>query len=251
MSNKDHDIYEQLLEVNRPSSGQSSRVAELMLGNPEEMQLTTIKLSALQPSKYNRMPIVKVEELMEQIRTDGLQNPIHVRYIDDANIINIAGHRRAEAYRRLGYEEIPAFIRHDIKTDLDEQKAVAINNVQREETKEILQQKVHEWADIYDEMKKRGEIEKGVYKKTWISQFTNLSERSVQRYLTEYEAIDGDTIEKPEIDPLVAAEQKVIKQAQSFSKYLTKYTKLTDKKQSSAVVEELEKLIYTIKSNIQ
>ncbi|TLG77355.1 ParB/RepB/Spo0J family partition protein [Culicoidibacter larvae] len=251
MSNKDHDIYEQLREVNRPSSGQSARVAELMLGNPEEMQLTTIKLSVLNPSKYNRMPIVKVEELMEQIKADGLQNPIHVRFISDDNIINIAGHRRAEAYRRLGYDEIPAFIRRDIKTDLDEQRAVAINNVQREETKEIVKQKVLEWGDIYEIEKSRGNIPAGIRKRVWIAQFTNLSERSVQRYLTEYEAIEGDVIEKPEIDPLMAAEQKVIKQAQSFSKHLAKYAKLTDKRQSAAVIQELEKLINIVKDNMK
>jgi Predicted transcriptional regulators len=176
-------------------------LGSLMLGfENKNNQIVTLQTKHIKRSKYNKMPISRIEELANQIKKNGLQNPIHVRYISDDEYIVVGGERRLTATRFNGERTIEAIIRHDIKTEEEEQIAVAINNVQREETKEILQIKIFEWEKIYQIVKAAGDKPKGMRKVEWIAQFTNVSKSTVHRYLKEYE-IDGNNIVKKKKPP--------------------------------------------------
>lgn len=170
-------------------------LASLMLGKiGSENKIEKIPVKYIRPSKYNKMPIINIDDLVTQIKANGLQNPIHVRQLNETEFVVIGGERRLTATKECGHETIAAIIRHDIQSDREEKIAVAINNVQREETKEILQLKIREWAEIYEEERKHNAIPKGMRRADWIAQFTNCSRSTVQRYLKQYESIDGNKI---------------------------------------------------------
>ena len=61
-----------------------------------------------------------MESLVESIQQNGLLNRIIIRPRDAGGYEIIAGHRRVEAFRLLGYDTIPA----DLRRDLDDNAAV-------------------------------------------------------------------------------------------------------------------------------
>ena len=61
-----------------------------------------------------------MDSLVESIRQNGLLNRIIIRPYDEGGYEIIAGHRRVEAFRLLGYDTISA----DLRTDLDDESAV-------------------------------------------------------------------------------------------------------------------------------
>jgi ParB family chromosome partitioning protein len=77
-----------------------------------------------------------MEELKKSILSNGLIQPITVRRTPDHKYQLISGERRLNAFREIGYKEIPAYI---IQIDSDElMLALAlIENIQREELNPI------------------------------------------------------------------------------------------------------------------
>ena len=61
-----------------------------------------------------------MESLVEIIQQNGLLNRIIIRPRDAGRYEIIAGHRRVEAFRLLGYDTIPA----DLRRNLDDNAAV-------------------------------------------------------------------------------------------------------------------------------
>src|ERR1700682_2941963 len=66
--------------------------------------------ASIRPSKRNPRQRIDVDELAESLRAHGLLQPIVVRR-RGAGYELIAGHRRYEAARRLGWSEIAAVVR--------------------------------------------------------------------------------------------------------------------------------------------
>ena len=71
-----------------------------------------------QPFKVRNDEAMKA--LVESIKLNGLFNRIIIRPRDAGGYEIIAGHRRVEAFRQLGYDTIPA----ELRTDLDEDGAI-------------------------------------------------------------------------------------------------------------------------------
>jgi ParB family chromosome partitioning protein len=69
----------------------------------------------------------QVESLKESILEIGLLNPITVYAIDENHFGLVAGAHRLEAYRRIGYDEVPASIAE--LTDLERQLAECDENL--------------------------------------------------------------------------------------------------------------------------
>ena len=89
-----------------------------------------IELSKIRPSNNPLRKDVSesLEELMHSIKMIGLVNPIVVRPINGSNFEIIAGHRRFQACKLLGWKKIPCQV-----VDLDERKAyelALIENIQ-------------------------------------------------------------------------------------------------------------------------
>ena len=77
-----------------------------------------------------------MDELKKSILSNGLIQPITVRRTPDHKYQLISGERRLNAYKEIGYKEIPAYI---IKIDSDELllALALIENIQREELNPI------------------------------------------------------------------------------------------------------------------
>ena len=84
----------------RPSSG------------AESTSLIPLELVVRSPyQNRSSMDMEKAALLAEDIRRDGLRNPIIVRPISEGRYELVSGETRTEAFRMIGRSEIPAFIR--------------------------------------------------------------------------------------------------------------------------------------------
>jgi ParB family chromosome partitioning protein len=97
--------------------------------NEHSSDLISLPLSAVQPSPRNpRQRLADIGDLADSIREYGLLQPIIVRRAGDAYEL-VAGHRRLEAAKSLGWADIPALVR-----SADEDQAyllTLIENLQR------------------------------------------------------------------------------------------------------------------------
>jgi ParB family chromosome partitioning protein len=71
-----------------------------------------------------------LDELAASIQAHGLLQPVVVRPVDDGYVL-LAGHRRTEAARLLGWETIPAIVRH--AADDEAYLLTVVDNLQRQD----------------------------------------------------------------------------------------------------------------------
>jgi ParB family transcriptional regulator, chromosome partitioning protein len=100
----------------------------------EDGEPSVLKLSALQPGKYQprtRMDEGSLYELAESIKSQGIMQPVLVRPLGAGRYEIIAGERRFRAARLAGLDEVPVLV----KAVADEAAAVMalIENIQRED----------------------------------------------------------------------------------------------------------------------
>lgn len=96
-------------------------------------QARLIPIARLRPSPANVRQTIDpagIAELAGSIRDQGLLQPLVVRREGEHYVI-IAGHRRWEAIRQLGWEEVPCIIREATAEESREQQL--IENIQRED----------------------------------------------------------------------------------------------------------------------
>jgi len=110
------------------------RVSESAAGAPADAAPTTLKLSQLQPGKYQprtRMDEGSLYELAESIKSQGVMQPVLVRPVATGRFEIIAGERRVRAAKLAGLTEVPVLV----KVVADEAAAVMalIENIQRED----------------------------------------------------------------------------------------------------------------------
>ncbi len=84
---------------------------------------------------------VKIEELANSIREQGVIQPTLVRAVDVDKYELIAGERRLRAVKHLGHTEIPAIIRR--VADADVLEMAIIENIQREELNALEEAKAY------------------------------------------------------------------------------------------------------------
>ena len=116
-----------------PQSNQGAASAELakMLGvpsasvssvshQPRQIQMISTSLLDAHPlQRYYSMDEEELDWLAENVRQNGVMEPIHVQKKENGRYTIIAGHRRTEASRRAGLTEIPAIVEQ-----LDEDSAI-------------------------------------------------------------------------------------------------------------------------------
>jgi len=96
-----------------------SQTIEDMISKSENV-IHELNVKELYPNPYQpRIEMDKEEltELVKSIRKNGLMSPIIVTEIEGKKII-VAGHRRAEAFKILGKDKIPAILKKDIDNGL-------------------------------------------------------------------------------------------------------------------------------------
>ncbi|AXI83791.1 ParB/RepB/Spo0J family partition protein [Xylella taiwanensis] len=122
------------LEALLGSKGGSSVPPTLAEEQFSDEELRTLQVTQLQPSKYQprrEMNDVKLTELAESIKAQGVIQPIIVRELALDMFEIVAGERRWRASQLAGLSEVPVLVR-----ELDDRTVIAmalIENIQRED----------------------------------------------------------------------------------------------------------------------
>ncbi len=88
-----------------------------------------VHLGLIRRSPYqnrSRVPQDEINLLAEDIRRDGLRSPVILRQVDGEQYELVSGETRVEAFRALGRDEIPAFIRR--MGDADAARGTVLDN---------------------------------------------------------------------------------------------------------------------------
>lgn len=98
---------------------------------PSGTGLMQVRLEEIQPNPDNpRERLTDIAELADSIRENGLIQPLIVRRTTDGRLELVAGHRRFEAVKRLGWFSVEVIIRKDMPPD-DVLAAALVENGQR------------------------------------------------------------------------------------------------------------------------
>ena len=110
----------------------------------------------------------EIFELAESIERQGLINPITVQKRDDGKYEVIAGHRRFEAIKRLGYPHVEC----NILDDLNEKEVILAQIAENCQRKQM---SASELVDTFEDLKKRFRMNQAAIAKqfgksdTWVS----------------------------------------------------------------------------------
>src|SRR3954447_19503094 len=112
----------------RSAAGTRARGASMQQadGGIQALPLGSIQANARNPRRRLR----DVPQLAASIQTYGLLQPVVVRPVKDGYVL-LAGHRRVEAARSLGWETIPAVVRP--ATDEEAYLLTVVDNLQRQD----------------------------------------------------------------------------------------------------------------------
>ncbi len=95
--------------------------------------ITTVRVEHISPNRYQPRKAfdpVKLKELSDSIKQNGIIQPIIVTKREDSDYELIAGERRLEAAKLAGFEEVPVIIRSVSKKE--QLQFAIIENIQRE-----------------------------------------------------------------------------------------------------------------------
>ncbi|MDV7678442.1 MULTISPECIES: ParB/RepB/Spo0J family partition protein [Erysipelothrix] len=172
---------------------------ETIASKTKNIQVQEIDLDHIQNNHGNFYPInneednIELEALIHSIDNDGLLTPVLLYPNDNGSYRIVSGHRRCEAYRRLGFSNISAIITKTEYEDGDEEQIKIISaNLQREKTPSIIRAEVSKLSDIFDRYKEKNKIKVGMLKRDWIGLQIGRTGRTVQKYLYPENLNDGE-----------------------------------------------------------
>lgn len=159
---------------------------EAMFGLEETKETNIRELSVNKIVPYPNQPFMnyseeRLQELADDIKARGLDNPIVVRKISEQEYQIIAGHNRFNAVKRLGWNRIPV----NIKELTDEEAMIYLvqsNLLQRTNIKES--EKVKAYALRANALKKQGQKGQAKYNSLEkISESEQIKPRTLSRYI--------------------------------------------------------------------
>jgi ParB family transcriptional regulator, chromosome partitioning protein len=107
--------------------------------------ITTVKVEHISPNRYQPRKMfdpIKLQELSDSIKQNGIIQPIIVTKREDSDYELIAGERRLEAAKLAGFEEVPVIIRSVSKKE--QLQFAIIENIQRENLNAIEEAKAYQ-----------------------------------------------------------------------------------------------------------
>lgn len=107
--------------------------------------ITTVKVEHISPNRYQPRKMfdpIKLQELSDSIKQNGIIQPIIVTKREDSDYELIAGERRLEAAKLAGFDEVPVIIRSVSKKE--QLQFAIIENIQRENLNAIEESKAYQ-----------------------------------------------------------------------------------------------------------
>lgn len=182
----------------------------------DTFEIIKIECSNINTNKENFFNICEVNELADSIDLIGLQQPLVVTKENNKYTL-IAGHRRFEAVKSLGWSTVPCIVTNPINTELETLALIQTNTQTRKLTYYERAESVKRTQEALLSLKKKGYKFSGRLRDK-ISQITKESKTEIARM----QAIDKNLsdnikkmLEKGEISPSKAYEiQKLPKKEQ-------------------------------------
>lgn len=211
--------------------------------------MRNIEVDDIYPNPLNNMPIESIEELAEVLKNDGQQTPCIVYKERNNHYILLSGERRWKANKLNNIDLVPCVIVDKPLTEAEERLMIEAGNAQREETPQVVKQRVLNYSEVYDLLKEEGKIEAHKLKRDWIGERMNMSGRNIQRYLTETSPTEG-TEDKPNKKPKPLTLKDITKTAKKLLKQLEQHNFETTETTYQELVnldDELNELFNEIK----
>lgn len=203
----------------------------------KKIRLETIDIEDIISNTNNKFPLSEMIELQNSIKEKGLLNPPTVYANEDGSYTLVSGHRRLTAIRPMidsgeMSPEIKCIVIPAPKDGVSEIESIYIANKNRpplteEQLKVCVEQLIETWNNKSDE-EKRGRM------RDYIATHLNISARSLQKYINEYNALHNPnkTVDNTEIESDEQEQKK--KQDKKKKKIVQKLIK------NSTLCEELE-----------
>ena len=118
---------------------------EALQETPPGERLLQIAVALILPNPHQpraSMDPATLRELAASIKASGILQPVIVKALPDNKYQLIAGHRRTEAAKLAGLEQIPAIVRHD-STEERQAEWALIENIQRADLNAIERAKAY------------------------------------------------------------------------------------------------------------
>ena len=144
--------------------------------------IKNIEISSLVPFEnhpFKERSGTEQEELLESIKENGVLEPITVRFLSEGKYEIISGHRRVNAYKKLGISKIPATIKELSKDEAI--VAMVDSNIHREHL--LYSEKAFAYKMKLEALKHQGKTYGQVVHKSRDNISDTESGRQVQRYI--------------------------------------------------------------------
>lgn len=139
----------------------------------------------LNPDNEGIFGYADVEHLASRIKENGFYGAIDVYAKKDGRYEISSGHRRYLACKSLGMETIPCIVSAEVN-DVEKAKHLIEGNIHNRVMTPYMMAKAIKYYDdnVVSKVKKELKKETGLFKRQYIAEIFNISETSVQRFLT-------------------------------------------------------------------
>lgn len=163
-----------------------------------------IDIDDISPNDKNVLSTDDIDELAESIHKDGLLNPLKVYKNEDGTYELFGGHRRYLALKKIIDEdddfdpEVSCIVYKRPADEMRERLQIIQDNAQRNMTQEDRKKLFIELNEIFDIAEAEGNyaIVDGRSKSDWIAVKLGVSQRTVRRWISDFEETDSPEEEK-------------------------------------------------------
>lgn len=205
--------------------------------NLDSLDVLKINCSDIQTNSENFFEVSGIEELADSIDLIGLQQPLVVTKSDTGYLL-IAGHRRFEAVKSLGWDTVPCIVSKPINNELEMLALIQTNTQTRELSYVERMEAVKRTEQILLSLKEKGYKFSGRFRDK-IGEIVNESGAAIARMqaIEKNLANEGkEMLAKGELSPDAAYEMQKLTQDQQG-----KIVEKSKKEKKSPTVKEIKK----------
>ncbi len=133
----------------------ASNFKQNIVSNLNTLDVLQIRCSDIQVNTENFFEVSGIEELADSIDLIGLQQPLVVTKNDNGYLL-IAGHRRFEAVKKLGWDTVPCIVSKPINSELEMLALIQTNTQTRDLSYSERMEAVKRTEEILLSLKEKG-----------------------------------------------------------------------------------------------
>lgn len=209
------------------------------------MEVLQIRCSDIQVNAENFFEVSGIEELADSIDLIGLQQPLVVTKTDNGYLL-IAGHRRFEAIKSLGWDTVPCIVSNPINNELEMLALIQTNTQTRELSYIERMEAVKRTEQILLSLKEKGYKFSGRFRDK-IAEVLNESSAAIARMQVIDKNLSDEgkeMLKSGELSPDAAYEMQKLTQDQQ-----SKIVEKSKKEKKALTLKEIKKFKETENTN--